>query len=364
MPVHNWPIQRVGGQLLRSPTKTESSGASLPLPDLCLAAFKLRRQQQDDDRHKAGDAWIDTGLIFTTRHGIPIEPRNFNRSFDRLIAQADVPKITVHGTRKMCGSLLATLDVHQRVAMQILRHSKIAITMVIYTEVASAATRDALKKLASGSAPEPARCCTLLLHQDQKGRFRDRNQPCDLRSPLTESNRRPSPYHGDALPTELRGPGQTLALPDRLGIRARGIPPAPHHRASRAYTRSTHPAPSRPTPQSQPGLPTTQPPTRTLQDRRPDLRQPINHLKVPALLQCIAPHIVPRRHRPLRVGKAHRHRHPLIRRPMHQPQRSPRRHQPHRLRRRIPRGKLTRPPPGPPSPRQPHVSHLVLARPI
>ena len=26
-------------------------------------------------------------------------------------------------------------------------------------------------------------------------------------SPLTESNRRPSPYHGDALPTELRGPG-------------------------------------------------------------------------------------------------------------------------------------------------------------
>jgi hypothetical protein len=26
-------------------------------------------------------------------------------------------------------------------------------------------------------------------------------------SPLTESNRRPSPYHGDALPTELRGRG-------------------------------------------------------------------------------------------------------------------------------------------------------------
>jgi hypothetical protein len=28
----------------------------------------------------------------------------------------------------------------------------------------------------------------------------------DLRSPVTESNRRPSPYHGDALPTELTGP--------------------------------------------------------------------------------------------------------------------------------------------------------------
>ena len=41
----------------------------------------------------------------------------------------------MHGARKTCGSLLAALDVHPRVAMQILRHSKIAITMEIYTEV-------------------------------------------------------------------------------------------------------------------------------------------------------------------------------------------------------------------------------------
>jgi len=33
------------------------------------------------------------------------------------------------------------------VAMQILRHSKIAVMMEIYTEVPSAATRDALRKL-------------------------------------------------------------------------------------------------------------------------------------------------------------------------------------------------------------------------
>jgi hypothetical protein len=43
--------------------------------------------------------------------------------------------------------LLAALDVHPRVAMQILRHSKIAVTMEIYTEVPSAATREALRKL-------------------------------------------------------------------------------------------------------------------------------------------------------------------------------------------------------------------------
>lgn len=139
-------LQRVGRQLLRRPTKTEGSEAPLPLPDLCLTALKLRRQEQDAD-HDHADGWAETGLVFTTRHGTPIEPRNFTRSFDRRIGKAKVRRITVHGTRKSCGSLLAALDVHPRVAMQILRHSKIAITMEIYTEVVSTVTREALRKL-------------------------------------------------------------------------------------------------------------------------------------------------------------------------------------------------------------------------
>jgi integrase len=146
-------LQRVGRQLLRSRVKTDASEAPLPLPDLCITALKLRKQQQDTDREHAGEGWIDTGLVFTTRHGTPIEPRNFSRSFDRRIGKAKVPRITPHGARKTCGSLLATLDVHPRVAMQILRHSKIALTMEIYTEVPSAATRDALRKLGQWLGP-------------------------------------------------------------------------------------------------------------------------------------------------------------------------------------------------------------------
>jgi integrase len=97
--------------------------APLPLPGLCVTALKIRQRQQDADRARAGQAWVETGLVFTTRHGTPIEPRNFNRSFSRCVAAAKVPVITVHGTRKTRGSLLAALDVHPRVAMQILRHS-------------------------------------------------------------------------------------------------------------------------------------------------------------------------------------------------------------------------------------------------
>ena len=59
-------LQRVGRQILRRETKTEASEAPLPLSALCVAALKLRRQRQEADREHAGEAWIDTGLVFTT----------------------------------------------------------------------------------------------------------------------------------------------------------------------------------------------------------------------------------------------------------------------------------------------------------
>ena len=49
--------------------------------------------------------------------------------------------------QRTCGSLLAALDVRPRVAMAILRHSRIALTMEVYTQVPDKTTRDALKRL-------------------------------------------------------------------------------------------------------------------------------------------------------------------------------------------------------------------------
>lgn len=142
-----YQLQRVGGQLLHRETKTEESDAYLPFPAIVGTALKARLIKRDQDKQDAADAWQEHGLMFTTKYGTPIEPRNFNRSWDARIAKAGVPKITVHDGRRTCGSLLADLDVHPRVAMAILRHAQFAITMEIYTEVSDEATREGLKKL-------------------------------------------------------------------------------------------------------------------------------------------------------------------------------------------------------------------------
>ncbi len=112
-----------------------------------MAALKLRREQRDEARATAGKAWHENDLAFTTRYGTPIEPRNFQRSWQTRCDRAGVRPITIHDARRTCATLLADLDVHPRVAMQILRHARFSVTMEIYTQVSSTATREALKRL-------------------------------------------------------------------------------------------------------------------------------------------------------------------------------------------------------------------------
>jgi integrase len=132
-----WQVQRVKGQLLRRQTKTASSDASLPLPDMCIAALHDQAAEQEAWREAAGGAWQGNGLVVTTRFGMPVDPRNFHRAFKSRCVAAGVPTISVHTTRRTCASLLVALDVHPRVAMQILRHSQIAVTMNVYSEASS-----------------------------------------------------------------------------------------------------------------------------------------------------------------------------------------------------------------------------------
>jgi integrase len=163
----SWQLQRIRGQLIhkkRTKADDDQSGDILPLPDICLAALELRSTQQDAEKESAGEKWKPArlspsgirsdDLVFTTATGTNRDPRNFNRSFNIRCDKAGVRRIRVHDTRHTCASLLAALDVHPRVAMAILRHAQIAITMEIYTEVPDEVTRAALKRLGDQLSPE------------------------------------------------------------------------------------------------------------------------------------------------------------------------------------------------------------------
>jgi integrase len=148
-------LQRIGGQLRLGPVKTRAANRDLPIPAMARTALLVRQQQQASDKAALGRAWNDTGLVFTTRSGLPVEPRNLVRSFRRICDHNKIRAIKVHHLRHTTASLLKKLQVPPRDAQMILGHAHISTTMQIYTHVDEDA-RDAaltvLDKLLSGGA--------------------------------------------------------------------------------------------------------------------------------------------------------------------------------------------------------------------
>ncbi|MFF8649929.1 tyrosine-type recombinase/integrase [Streptomyces griseoluteus] len=145
-------VQREKGRgLVLKDLKTDSSQAVLPLPEFCARALRERRELQELERRIAGERWEQEPgqeLIFSSEHGGMLDPVGFSRTFGRLVNRAGVRRITVRLARHTCGTLLAFLKVHPKVAQAVLRHSQISMTMDVYTHVVGSDEREAVALLA------------------------------------------------------------------------------------------------------------------------------------------------------------------------------------------------------------------------
>ena len=140
-------LQRIRGSLHTGPVKTRAGSRDLPIPSLAHAALLMRQERQATDSEAFGRAWQDTGLVFSTRSGHPVEPRNLDRSFRRICDHNKIRVIKVHHLRHTTASLLKKLHVPPRDAQMILGHAHISTTMQIYTHVDEEARDDALSGL-------------------------------------------------------------------------------------------------------------------------------------------------------------------------------------------------------------------------
>jgi integrase len=140
-------LQRIEGKLQLVELKTRRSRRTIALPGVALAALKRHRVQQREERVLAGGRWQETALIFTTKHGTPLEPRNVVRTFKRILWKAGLPNQRFYDLRHTCASLLLAQGVHPRVVMEILWHSQISLTMNTYSHVIPQLQRDAAERM-------------------------------------------------------------------------------------------------------------------------------------------------------------------------------------------------------------------------
>ncbi|MEV5970971.1 tyrosine-type recombinase/integrase [Streptomyces sp. NPDC051921] len=139
--------QRVAGEVYEDDPKGRRRKQTLPLPAICVAPLRWQRLKQAAARERAGEKWTETGYVFTTRTGQPIEPRNLYRSFTRVAKNAGLRVVRLHDARHGTATLLTAAGVPPRVVMEILGHSQIAVTMNVYAHVVQDTQREAVSHL-------------------------------------------------------------------------------------------------------------------------------------------------------------------------------------------------------------------------
>jgi integrase len=148
-------------KLSLSKLKTDSSIRRIELPEVCVTALRMRREQQVQERQLAGTRWVQTGLVFTTRVGTGIDQRNLLRHYYTVAKAVGLRRIRYHDLRHTAASLLLALGVPMTAVRNILGHTDIRTTINIYGHVYDTDKKDAagrmntlLTAVAPGLAPE------------------------------------------------------------------------------------------------------------------------------------------------------------------------------------------------------------------
>lgn len=124
-----------GQRLVFAPLKTKYSRRTIKIgPDL-VGLLKVHYQAQQEYKLALGTRWQENDLVFTSSMGTPLDQRNMQRDFDKLLKTANLPKIRFHDLRHNAASLMLAGNASIVSVSRYLGHSSPRITLEIYAHL-------------------------------------------------------------------------------------------------------------------------------------------------------------------------------------------------------------------------------------
>ena len=152
-------LQRVNGRFEFVEPKSARSRRTVALPKSAAEALEHHEWRQGQERRAAGRRWENHDLVFASALGRPLDGTNMTHRFQKLLADAKLPRRRFHDLRHSCATLLLAQGVPARVVMEILGHSQISVTMNTYSHVLPEVQREAADRMDSalrGQEPDEA----------------------------------------------------------------------------------------------------------------------------------------------------------------------------------------------------------------
>lgn len=136
-------LVEVNGRLLLGEPKTRASRRTVAITADTVSVLEEHRARQAEEREHAAEGWTQTGLVFTSRVGTPINPGNLARAYKALIRRAGVPDIRFHDLRHTSASLAVKRGDDPKVVAERLGHTDVAFTLNTYVHTFADQRREA-----------------------------------------------------------------------------------------------------------------------------------------------------------------------------------------------------------------------------
>jgi len=127
--------------------KTAAGKRSVSIPPCVTEQLKKHKKKQNEERLVFDGVFNEHNLVFCSQIGIPIDPKNLDRTFKSLLKKAELEKTNLHALRHTYATRLLEANEHPKTVQELLGHSTISTTLDIYSHVNSELKHSAAKKI-------------------------------------------------------------------------------------------------------------------------------------------------------------------------------------------------------------------------
>ena len=107
----------------------------MALDDSTVAALRIHRTRQLEERLALGAGYVDEDLVVCQIDGRPLNPKTLSDIFTRRVARSGLPRIRLHDLRHTHATLALRAGIHPRVVQERLGHANVGITLDTYSHV-------------------------------------------------------------------------------------------------------------------------------------------------------------------------------------------------------------------------------------
>lgn len=133
----------VNGKIVEGRPKTKAGRRVLPLGTETRRILMEQASLQSSDSDRLDAAWTATGYVFTNEDGNRIDPARATLLFGRSVKAAALPRITLHDLRHTFATMALKAGIHPKIVQEMLGHSKVTITLDMYSHVIPGMAEDA-----------------------------------------------------------------------------------------------------------------------------------------------------------------------------------------------------------------------------